>query len=116
MNIYHNFSDIRPENKSKKTNPYLLGQFMKVINMYNSKDFLTLYLNNEYFFEKPPLYFWFECLSCAIYGKITEFTARFPVAMLGVATSFMTYFIGRKVYSRAYGVVSSLILLLIILN
>ena len=23
--------------------------------MFNTKDFLTLYLNNEYFFEKPPL-------------------------------------------------------------
>ena len=24
--------------------------------MFQSKDFLTLYLNGEYFFEKPPLY------------------------------------------------------------
>ena len=26
--------------------------------MFSTKDFLTLYLNGEYFFEKPPLYFW----------------------------------------------------------
>ena len=37
--------------------------------MFKSKDFLTLYLNNDYFFEKPPLYFWCECLSFKLFGK-----------------------------------------------
>ena len=78
--------------------------------MFNTKDFLTLYLNNEFFFEKPPLYFWGECLSFAIFGKITEFTARFPVALYGTLCGYLTYFIGKKVYSRTYGVVSALIL------
>ena len=78
--------------------------------MFNTKDFLTLYLNNEFFFEKPPLYFWGECLSFALFGKITEFTARFPVALYGTFCGFLTYFIGRKIVSRTYGVVSALIL------
>ena len=78
--------------------------------MFNTKDFLTLYLNNEFFFEKPPLYFWGECLSFAIFGKITEFTARFPVALYGTLCGYLTYFVGKKVYSRTYGVVSALIL------
>ena len=51
--------------------------------MFNTKDFLTLYLNGQYFFEKPPLYFWQECLSFALWGgKVNEWTARFPVALL----------------------------------
>ena len=78
--------------------------------MFHSKDFLTLYLNKEFFFEKPPLYFWGECLSFALFGRVTEFTARFPVALYGTLCSFLTYFIGRKVISRTYGVVSALIL------
>ena len=78
--------------------------------MFNAKDFLTLYLNNEFFFEKPPLYFWGECLSFALFGKITEFTARFPVALYGTLCGFLTYFVGRKIVSRTYGVVSALIL------
>ena len=78
--------------------------------MFNTKDFLTLYLNNEIFFEKPPLNFWGECLSFAIFGKITEFTARFPVALYGTLCGFLTYFVGRKIVSRTYGVVSALIL------
>ena len=78
--------------------------------MFNTKDFLTLYLNNEFFFEKPPLYFWGECLSFALFGKITEFTARFPVALYGTLCGFLTYFVGKKIVSRTYGVVSALIL------
>ena len=78
--------------------------------MFNTKNFLTLYLNNEYFFEKPPLYFWSECLSFALFGKINEFTARFPVALYGTLGCFMTYFIGKKIVSRTYGVVAALML------
>ena len=78
--------------------------------MFNTKDFLTLYLNKEFFFEKPPLYFWSECLSFALFGKITEATARFPVALYGTLSCFMLYFLGRKVVSRTFGVISSLIL------
>lgn len=78
--------------------------------MFNSKDFLTLYLNGQYFFEKPPLFFWFECLSFGLFGKINEFTARFPVALSGTLCAYLTYFVGRKIISRTYGVVSALML------
>ena len=78
--------------------------------MFNTKDFLTLYLNKEFFFEKPPLYFWSECLSFAIWGKITEATARFPVAVYGAMSCLLVYFLCKKVISRMFGIVSSLIL------
>lgn len=78
--------------------------------MFQSKDFLTLYLNGEYFFEKPPLYFWQECLSFALWGKIDEFSARFPVALLGFIFSFIVYFTSRKRINRRFGVFTSLII------
>ena len=78
--------------------------------MFHCKDFLTLYLNGEFFFEKPPLYFWGECLSFAIFGKVTEFTARFPVALYGTLSTLLLYFSGKKVVSRRYGVISAIIL------
>ena len=78
--------------------------------MFHTKDYMTLYLNHEYFFEKPPLYFWGECLSFALFGKVTEFTARFPVALYGASCCYLLYFMGRKVVSRSYGVISALIL------
>ncbi len=79
--------------------------------MFQSKDFLTLYLNGDFFFEKPPLYFWQECLSFALWGgKVNEFTARFPVALLGFLFSFIVYFTCRKRINRRFGVITSLIL------
>lgn len=78
--------------------------------MFHSKDFLTLYLNGEYFFEKPPLYFWGECLSFALFGKVTEFTARFPVALYGTLSTLLVYFTGKKIISRRYGFISAVIL------
>ena len=79
--------------------------------MFHSKDFLTLYLNGDYFFEKPPLYFWGECLSFALFGgKVNEFTARFPVALYGSLSVFLIYFVGKKIVSKRYGLISAIIL------
>ncbi len=78
--------------------------------MFNTKDFLTLYLNGEYFFEKPPLYFWGECLSFALFGKVTEFSARFPVALYGTLCTFLMYFTGKKIVSGRFGFISAIIL------
>lgn len=78
--------------------------------MFHTKDFMTLYLNGEYFFEKPPLYFWLECMSFAIFGHVNEFTVRFPVSVLGILSCFMVYFTGKKVISRNFGAVSALVL------
>lgn len=78
--------------------------------MFHGKDFLTLYLNGDYFFEKPPLYFWGECLSFAIFGKVNEFTARFPVALYGTLSTLLVYFTGKKVVSRRFGLISAIIL------
>ncbi len=78
--------------------------------MFNTKDFMTLYVNGEYFFEKPPLFFWFECLSFKLFGAINEFTVRFPIALYGMLSCFLVYFTGKKVFSREYGVISALIL------
>lgn len=78
--------------------------------MFHSKDFMTLYLNGHYFFEKPPLYFWQECLSFAIFGKVNEWTARFPVALLGFTFSMVVYFVSKYFVNRRFGVFTSLIL------
>ncbi|MBQ8459059.1 glycosyltransferase family 39 protein [bacterium] len=78
--------------------------------MFNTKDFMTLYLNGEYFFEKPPLYFWHECIAFGLFGKINEFSARFPVSLLGFLLSFIIYFFFRKNIGRKFGVITSLIL------
>ena len=46
----------------------------------------------------------------ALWGKIDEWTARFPVALLGFIFSFVVYFTCRKRINRRFGVFTSLIL------
>lgn len=78
--------------------------------MLKSHDFMTLYLNGEYFFEKPPLYFWIECIFFKLFGFVNEFSARFPAALSGMLLCYAVYFAGKKFISNFYGVVSSLVL------
>ena len=78
--------------------------------MMKNHDFMTLYLNGEYFFEKPPLYFWIECIFFKFFGYVNEFSARFPAALSGMILCYVVYFTGKKFISSAYGIVSSLVL------
>ncbi|MBR1617329.1 glycosyltransferase family 39 protein, partial [bacterium] len=67
--------------------------------MFLSRDFLTLYLNGEFFFEKPPLYFWLENLSFLFFG-INEFSARIPSALAGILSGVGLYFATLKFTSN----------------
>lgn len=78
--------------------------------MVHTKDFLTLYLNGDFFFEKPPLYFWLESLSFLIFGHVSEAVARIPVALTATLGVFLVYALGRKIASKKYGFISALIL------
>ena len=74
-------------------------------------DWITMYFNHSIFYEKPPLYFWLVASSYLLFGKITEFSARFPITFMASITVFSTYYFGRKMISRTFGLLSALILL-----
>lgn len=79
-------------------------------NMFYTKDYLTLFLNGDFFFEKPPLYFWLETLSFMIFKHVSEVTARIPVALTATYGVFLTYFLGKRICSKKYGIICALIL------
>lgn len=70
----------------------------------------NLYLNLAPFLEKPPLYFWLVGASIRFFGAFTAFAVRFPIAILASFTVFFTYYVGKKVISRKFGMISALIL------
>jgi 4-amino-4-deoxy-L-arabinose transferase-like glycosyltransferase len=82
-----------------------------------SRDLLTsfnwndLMLNNVPFLEKPPLYFWLVGASIKFFGKFTPFAVRFPIALLSSIIVFFTYYFGKKIISRKFGMISALTLL-----
>lgn len=78
--------------------------------MLNVNDWMTLKLNNEFFFEKPPLYFWLVNTSFLIFGQISEAVARLPIALCATIGTILMYFTGKKVISRPFGIISALIM------
>lgn len=79
--------------------------------LLNSFNWNDLMLNNQPFLEKPPLYFWIVSASIKFFGKFTPFAVRFPIAMLSSILVLFTYFFGRKVISRKFGMISAMTLL-----
>lgn len=79
--------------------------------MFTSGNYLTLYLNGEYFFEKPPLFFWLESLSFWFFKDISEFTARFPVVILSLLPLGLLFFLSEKVKNQKFAFLNSAVLL-----
>lgn len=74
--------------------------------MFMTKDFMTLYLNGDFFFEKPPLFFWLECLSFKLIGGITEFSARIPVVILSLLPTGLIFSLCKKIKGKKFAFVS----------
>jgi len=72
-------------------------------------DFITPHLNHVKYFEKPPLHYWLNASSLAVFG-CNEFAARFPSALLGLGGVLLTYCVGRRVFGRREGLYGALVL------
>lgn len=79
--------------------------------LVSSFNWNSLMLNSEPFLEKPPLYFWLVGASIKAFGQFSEFAVRLPIALLASFVTFFTYYVGKKVLSRKFGMISALILL-----
>lgn len=78
--------------------------------MFNSKDYLTLYLNGDFFFEKPPLFFWLECLAFKLTGAISEFSARIPNILISLIPAGAIIYLCRKVKDDKFAIIVSMVL------
>ncbi len=65
-------------------------------------DYLTVPINFQPFWEKPPLFIWMQALSMKLFG-INEFAARFPNAVCGIITLLLLFHKGKKLYGSLFG-------------
>ena len=72
-------------------------------------DYLSPRIYNQFWFDKPPLYYWLVVIMQKIFG-FTEFAARFPAALMGALTTIMVYVAGAKFLSERAGFWASLAL------
>ena len=63
--------------------------------MISSNNYGQVQINFEPFWEKPPLFIWFQVISMKVFG-INEFAARFPNAIAGILTLITLFCIGNN--------------------
>ena len=64
--------------------------------MLETGNYLSVQINYQPFWEKPPLFFWMQAISMKIFG-INEFAARFPNAVFGIIYLVTLSTIGKKI-------------------
>lgn len=79
--------------------------------LMHSFDWNSLMLNGVPFLEKPPLYFWMVGSSIKLFGVFSPLAVRFPIALITSFLVFFTYYVGKRVISRKFGVISALVLI-----
>jgi len=72
-------------------------------------DWLTLHLNLEPWFHKPPLYMWCTAVTFKLFA-MNEFTARVWSAIFAIGACVATFFLGRMIFEFAVGGFSAIML------
>ena len=77
--------------------------------MINFNDFLSPRIYGEYWYDKPPMYYWLVAGAFSQLG-VSEFAARLPSALLGFACVLYVYLVGSRLFSNKAGLLGALIL------
>lgn len=77
--------------------------------MFVFDEFVSPRIYGEYWYDKPPMYYWLVAGSYKLFG-MTEFAARFPSAILAVACTLAVYLFGRRLFNERVGLVGALVL------
>jgi len=64
--------------------------------MIKNGDYIHLNWNGKPFYDHPPMGFWLMAASYKIFG-VSEFSTRFPSAILGLFTILFIYLLGKKI-------------------
>lgn len=77
--------------------------------MLQTGDFLSPRIFGDYWYDKPPMYYWLVALAQFIFGD-NEFAARFPAGLMACATSVMLYVGTTRIFGERAGFWSAMIL------
>lgn len=77
--------------------------------MLMAGDYLSPRIFGDYWFDKPPMYYWLTIFSYKIFG-VSEFAARFPAALASVLTVFSLYYFVKRIFNENVALLSGLVL------
>lgn len=67
--------------------------------MLATGDFLSPRIYGQYWYDKPPLFYWLEALSFSILG-VSAFSARLPSALIAAFTVLYVWHVTEKTFNR----------------
>ena len=73
-------------------------------------DWLSPRIFGNYWYDKPPLFYWLEMVSYTILG-ISDCSSRLPSALAAMATAFYVYVQGKSIFNKPIAFISTLILI-----
>ena len=76
--------------------------------MVQKHDFISLYFNNEFWADKPPLHLWLLALFGTL-GKWSEFSLRLPGVLMTILIGLLIYLMGKKFITKRAGFLAALI-------
>ena len=72
-------------------------------------DFVSPRIYGEYWYDKPPMYYWLVAASFKIFG-VSEFAARFPSALLALGGVLAIYGYGSRLFGERSGLLAAIVL------
>lgn len=78
------------------------------LEMLQNQDFISPRIYGEFWYDKPPMYYWLVAGAFKIFGT-SEFAARFPSALLAALGSVLIYLSGRKLFNDRAGLLAALV-------
>jgi 4-amino-4-deoxy-L-arabinose transferase-like glycosyltransferase len=72
-------------------------------------DYLTPRLNGVKYFEKPPLFYWFEAGAIKLFG-LSEWSVRLGPALFALLGCLAVYYAGTRMFGRLTGILSACVL------
>jgi 4-amino-4-deoxy-L-arabinose transferase-like glycosyltransferase len=78
--------------------------------MLSVGDFVSPRIYGEYWYDKPPMYYWLVAASFSLFG-VSEFASRFPSAVLAILGALYVYFAGSRLFGDRAGFTGALVLI-----
>lgn len=78
---------------------------------FGTSGLVLLHLNDEPYTQKPPLYYWMAAAAGAPFDRVTEFAARLPSALAGIALIGVTLVFGSRLLGGATATLGAALLL-----
>lgn len=59
--------------------------------MIRFRDYLSPRIYNEFWYDKPPIFYWLIVGSLKLFGGFSEFAARLPASLMAIFSVLLTY-------------------------